>query len=125
MLRDGDAQYAVVEFIDSDGPLFQLLASDMGGELDAVQVGETALPAGEGGRPIGTIRNLRMIFHFCLLNLCGYFLHGHLGKFQCLGDMLPGGYGRHCDHASRCEEKPMVQRCQVELANRLLVFADE
>ena len=63
LLRHRHAEHAVVERVRRDAPLGKLRLGHMGGEFDAVQVGETALPFGKGRRPIGAVGNFRQIRH--------------------------------------------------------------
>ena len=54
-LRDGHAQHAEIELCAIQAPAGQELPGDMGGVFHAVQVGQAALPPGEGGGPVATV----------------------------------------------------------------------
>jgi len=63
LLRHREAEYAVIEALGVDVALLQLVARDVRGELDAIQVREAALPAGEGRAPVGSVRDFGAVFH--------------------------------------------------------------
>ncbi len=63
LLRHREAEHAVIEDRRIDRALLQFGAGDVGGKFDAVQVGETALPAREGSAPVHAVRNFCAIGH--------------------------------------------------------------
>src|SRR3990172_6174832 len=90
---DGRPQDAEIEILGIDFTALQFTLGDMRGEFERMQVGERALPADEGGGPIGAVGNMGFT-HGCLSSV------GYLDGKKRIPPILTGWSGTRADPGS-------------------------